>query len=268
MTVQIGKTRAEQCLAGRRHEQYAAVAAVPRDHVGHIVRQEPIAVFFGIEQPETGARQRLGAEREPRRIERGRHDAERGKRGVRARIWHRQKMLGVEQHQEAGGAQRQRRRGGDDATRRGQSRFERHDDEPDCGERNDAAGRRGHRRHQSGQRQRRQHVGAFVAAGARQKVSGEDRHHEPGKDHQLDCGRRAAREEVNRERRQRDDAAKEPRRDKGAMPRRRQRILLRRRVNERLDIIPYWREEAHDPVARPLCRRAPLFCCAIVSDAA
>ena len=39
MAVQIGKTRAEQRLAGRRHEQHAAVAAVPRDHVGHIVRQ-------------------------------------------------------------------------------------------------------------------------------------------------------------------------------------------------------------------------------------
>jgi hypothetical protein len=42
------------------------------------------------------------------------------------------------------------------------------------------------------------------------------------------------------------------------MPRRRQRILLRRRVDKRFDIIPYRREEAHDPVARPLCRRAPL----------
>jgi hypothetical protein len=42
------------------------------------------------------------------------------------------------------------------------------------------------------------------------------------------------------------------------MTRRRQRILLRRRVDQRFDIIPDWREEAHDPVARPLCRRAPL----------
>ena len=164
----------------------------------------------------------------------------------------------VEQHQKPGGAERQRRGGGDDATRRGQRRFERHDDEPDRGEGDDAAGRRGDRRHQSGQRQRGQHVRAFVAAGARQKVGGEDRHHEPGKDHQLDRGRRAAREEVNRERRQRDDAAEQPRRNKGAMPRRRQRVLLRRRVDKRFDIIPYWREEAHDPVARPLCRRAPL----------
>jgi hypothetical protein len=53
------------------------------------------------------------------------------------------------------------------------------------------------------------------------------------------------------------------------MPRRRQRILLRRRVDQRFDIIPYWREEAHDPVARPLFTDAlPLFCGAIVSDAA
>ena len=64
----------------RRNKQHGAVAAVPRDHVGHVARQQPVTVLLGVEQPETGARQRLGAEREPRRVERGRDDAERGKR--------------------------------------------------------------------------------------------------------------------------------------------------------------------------------------------
>jgi len=85
MPLQISDARAEQRLAGRRHEQHAAVAAVPRDHVGHIACQQPIAVLFGVEQPEAGARQRLGAERKPRRIESCRNDAERGERRVRAR---------------------------------------------------------------------------------------------------------------------------------------------------------------------------------------
>ena len=59
-----------------------AVAAVPRDHVGHVAREQPVAVLLGIEQPEAGARERLGAEREPGRVERGRDDAERGERAV------------------------------------------------------------------------------------------------------------------------------------------------------------------------------------------
>jgi hypothetical protein len=43
------------------------------------------------------------------------------------------------------------------------------------------------------------------------------------------------------------------------VPRRRQCILLRRRMDERLDILPYWREQAHVLDARPFDRRAPLI---------
>ena len=173
-------------------------------------------------------------------------------------LWAGKRCFGIEQHQQPGGDERQRRGGRDNAARRRQRRLERHDNKPDRGERGDAAGRRGDRRHQSGQRQRRQHMRAFVAAGARQKISGEDRHHEPGEYHQLDRARRAAGEQIDRKRGQRDDAAEEPRRNKGAMARRRQRILLRRRVHQRSDIIAYWREEAHVPThVRPLPTRSP-----------
>ena len=58
------------------------VAAVARDDVGHIAREQAIAVFVGIAQPEAGARQLLGAEREARGVKRGRDDAERGERAV------------------------------------------------------------------------------------------------------------------------------------------------------------------------------------------
>ena len=62
---------------------HGAVAAVTRDDIAHVARQEPIAVFFGVEQPETRSRQRLGAERETGGVEPGRDDAERGERGRR-----------------------------------------------------------------------------------------------------------------------------------------------------------------------------------------
>lgn len=45
------------------------------------------------------------------------------------------------------------------------------------------------------------------------------------------------------------------------MSSRHQRVLLRRRMHQRLDIIAYWREQAHVPDARPLCEtRSPFFC--------
>ena len=102
------------------------------------------------------------------------------------------------------------------------------------------------------------HMCALVAAGARQKISREDRRDEPGKHHQFDRARRAAHDQIDRKRRQRDDAAEQPRRDEGAMTRRRQRILLRRRMHQRLDIVSYRREQAHVPDARPaLQTRSP-----------
>ena len=102
------------------------------------------------------------------------------------------------------------------------------------------------------------HMRALIAAGARQKISGENRRNEPGKDQELDHARRAADEQIDRKRRQRDNAAEQTRRDKGAMARRGQHILLRRRMHQRLDIIAYWREQAHVPSARPaLQTRSP-----------
>ena len=64
---------------------------------------------------------------------------------------------------------------------------------------------------------------ALIAAGAGEKIGGEDRDDEPGKNQKLDCARRATRDQIGRKRRQRDDAAEQPRSDEGAMPRRRQR---------------------------------------------
>ena len=52
------------------------------DDVGHVAGEQAIAVLLGIEQPEAGARERLGAEREPGRIERRRNDAERRQRAL------------------------------------------------------------------------------------------------------------------------------------------------------------------------------------------
>ena len=71
MAVQVGDAGPEQRFAGRRHKQHRAVAAVPGDHVGHGPRQQSVTILLGVEQPDTGARQSLGAERQARRIERG-----------------------------------------------------------------------------------------------------------------------------------------------------------------------------------------------------
>ena len=52
------------------------------------------------------------------------------------------------------------------------------------------------------------------------------------------------------------------------MPRRGQHILVRRRVEQSLNIISYWREEAHVPACTPdFADALPFFCRAIVSDA-
>ena len=52
---------AKQRSGCRRNEQHRAVAAVTRDDVGYIAREEPVTVFLGIEQPEAGTRELLGA---------------------------------------------------------------------------------------------------------------------------------------------------------------------------------------------------------------
>ena len=171
------------------------------------------------------------------------------------------------EHQQTRRPERERRGGGHDAARCRQRGFERHDDEPDRRERGDAPRRHRYDRDQSGQRQRRQHVRAFVTAGARQKIRRQYRRHQPGEHHQLDRSRSAAREQINRKRRQRGNAAQQAWRNEGAMARRRQRVLLRRRMHQRLDIIPHRRDEAHCPDGTSgMADALPLFCCAIVSD--
>ena len=48
LAVQVRNSAAEQRLGGGRHKQHRAVAAVTCDHVGHVARQEPVAIFLGV----------------------------------------------------------------------------------------------------------------------------------------------------------------------------------------------------------------------------
>ena len=100
---------------------------------------------------------------------------------------------------------------------------------------------------QAGQRQRGQHVRALVAAGARQEIGDQDRRHQPGEHADFERARHAAQGDIDRESGERGEAAEQARRNEGAMARRRQRILLRRRMHQRIDIVPHWREETHGP---------------------
>ena len=110
---------------------------------------------------------------------------------------------------------------------------------------------------------------AVVAAGAGEKISGQDWKDEPGEHHQFDGTRLAAHNQVKREGSERDHAAQKPRRDEGAMPRRRQRIALGRRVNQGLDVITYRREQAHGPKRTSgFADALPFMCQTIVSEAA
>src|SRR5262245_29877046 len=98
----------------------------------------------------------------------------------------------------------------------------------------------------------------FVAAGMRQEINDQDRRCEPGEYNHLERTRDAANSNVRGEACERRQTAKQPRSNKGAMTRRRQCVLLRRRVHQRVDITPYWREETHGP-CHTSCRdrRAP-----------
>jgi hypothetical protein len=90
-------------------------------------------------------------------------------------------------------------------------------------------------------------VGAFVASGAGKKIGDKDRSDEPGKYHDFDRTRRAAHEQVGRERCKRYDTAKQSRSDEDAMACRGQRILPCRGMHQRLNIHANRREEAQDP---------------------
>ena len=172
----------------------------------------------------------------------------------------RQQVLRAEEQQQAGRDQREGRGHRDHPARGRQRRLERHDHQPDRGERADAAGLGGDRGHEPGQRQRGQHMRAFVLAGARQVIGGQDRQHQPGEHQHFERARHAAHRDIDRERRERDDAAEQPRRDEGAMARRRQRVVLRRRMHQRVDIVADRLEQAHASLRTPVfCGRAPLL---------
>ena len=115
--------------------------------------------------------------------------------------------------------------------------LQRHHHQPDRGKGFDAAGVDGDRHDEAGQRQRRQHMRAFVAAGARQKPGQQDRRDQPGECRDLERRGRAAHREIDRECRKRRQAAEQPRRHERAMARARQRVISRGRMQQRVETI-------------------------------
>ena len=93
------------------------------------------------------------------------------------------------------------------------------------------------RHDQAGERQRRQHMGAFIAAGARQEPGQQDRRDQPGEGRDLDRARRAAHGEIDRKCGKRRQAAEQPRRHEGAMARARQRIVTRGGMQQRIETV-------------------------------
>ena len=215
------RRRSQHRLRRRRNELHGAVAAVARNHVAHVARQQTIAIFLDIEQRDAGARQRLRAEGQPGGIERRRGHAERHEYAAQGRtgIRRRQQCRNVRCDQQRRAGQRQRGGERHHAARCRQCGLQRNDDQPDRGKGFDAAGGHRHRHHEARQRQRRQHMRAFVAAGARQKPRQQDRRDQPGEGRDLERGGRAAHGKIDRECREGRQAAEQPRRHEGAMPR-------------------------------------------------
>ena len=125
----------------------------------------------------------------------------------------------------------------DHAARSRKRGFKRNNDQPDRGKGFDAAGVHRHRHDETRQRQRRQHMGAFVAAGARQEPRQQDRGDQPGERRDLKRARRAAHREIDRECRESHQASEQPRRHEGAMARARQHVIARRRMQQRIKAI-------------------------------
>ena len=158
----------------------------------------------------------------------------------------------------SGGGEREARSQRHHAARGGERGFQRHDHQPDRGERADAAGAPGHHRHQAGERERGQHVRALVTAGAREEIGDQDRRHQPAEHAEFERARHAAQGDIDREAGERGKAAEQARRDEGAVARRRQRVLLRRRMHQRVNVVPHWREETHGSCLTSCTnRRAP-----------
>ena len=89
-----------------------------------------------------------------------------------------------------------------------------------------------------GERRRRDEMGAFVAAGAREIAGRRDRNDRPRHEHELgDRGQPAERQE-DRQEGERGETDEQPRRNEGAVARCGQRVLPRRRMHERVQIVP------------------------------
>ena len=221
--------RAQHRLRRGRNELHRAVAAMARNHVAHVSRQQAIAIFLDIEQRHAGARQRLGAEGEPGGIERRRRHTERHEDAAQEpfRIRCRQHVEMPENDQQRGACQRQRGGKRDHAARCRKCGLERNNDQPDRGKGFDAAGGHRHRHDETRQRQRRQHMRAFVAAGTRQKPRQQDGSDQPGECRDLEGGGRAAHRQIDRECRESRQASEQPRRHECAMARARQRVISR-----------------------------------------
>ena len=58
---QLVERHAEQRLGRWRDKQHGAVAAMAHDDIRHVAGEQPVAVFLGVQHPEAGARELLGA---------------------------------------------------------------------------------------------------------------------------------------------------------------------------------------------------------------
>ena len=185
-------------------------------------------------------------------------------------IRRRQHVEMSEHDQQRGARQRQRGRKRDHAARCRKRGLERNNDQPDRGKGFDAAGGHRHRHDETRQRQRRQHMRAFVAAGARQEPRQQDGRDQPGECRDLERGRRAAHRQIDRECRESRQASEQPRRHEGAMARARQRVVARRRMQQRIETIADDIQNCHGSRASACSsnRRAgtPPYRCATVSE--
>ena len=181
--------RAQHGFGRGRNELHRAVAAVTRDHVAHVSRQQAIAVFLDIEQRHAGARQRFGAEGKARGIERRRRDAERHEDAAQRRVRHpapatcrnvRARSAARAHDSASAEANATTRREADSAASSGTttSQTAAKDSMPPVVDR--------HHHDETRQRQRRQHMRAFVAAGARQEPGQQDRRDQPGEGRDLE----------------------------------------------------------------------------------
>ncbi len=117
----------------RRNELHRAIAAMARNHVAHVSRQQAIAIFLDIEQRDAGAGQQLGGEGKSGGIKRRRGYPERHEGAVeqRIRLRRRQHAEMSENDQCRAARQRQRRCEHDHAARSRKCGLKRNDDQPD-----------------------------------------------------------------------------------------------------------------------------------------